>query len=207
MKDLRLELRARNNVLWHAIFDRYPSVDAFCRSNGLPYSACAVGRLLNLRRSPFKLNRPGGTTVPTRLAQRLADLCQTTVEDLFPVALYRAVVSPRVTLELDASAFVSLAAVRTLAIAPNQEDDLVQEEVAQVVAQVLHVLTPRQERVLTRRFGLGGSEPMTLEAVGELEGVTKEQIRQIEAKALSRLRHPARAKGLRGLVSGVGIEP
>ena len=61
----------------------------------------------------------------------------------------------------------------------------------------LDTLTPRESRVLQYRFGLEDGRPRTLEEVGKLFGVTRERIRQIEAKALRKLRHPSRSKKLR----------
>ena len=62
---------------------------------------------------------------------------------------------------------------------------------------VLKSLTPREERVITPRFGLDDGRPRTLEELGKEFNVTRERIRQIEAKALRKLRHPSRAKRLR----------
>jgi RNA polymerase primary sigma factor len=65
------------------------------------------------------------------------------------------------------------------------------------VAQVLHTLTDREARVLQLRFGLDDGRTHTLEEVGIQFGVTRERIRQIEAKALRKMRHPTRSKKLR----------
>ena len=62
---------------------------------------------------------------------------------------------------------------------------------------VLHTLTPREEQVLTLRFGLKDGRPRTLEEVGRRFDITRERIRQIEAKALRKLRHPSRSKMLK----------
>ena len=62
------------------------------------------------------------------------------------------------------------------------------------VTKILASLTPREERVLRMRFGLGMSTDHTLEEVGQQFNVTRERIRQIEAKALKKLRHPSRAR-------------
>jgi len=64
------------------------------------------------------------------------------------------------------------------------------------VDEVLNALSDREARVLRMRFGLNGSRPMTLEEVGQKFGVTRERIRQIEAKALRKLRHPSKRKRL-----------
>ncbi len=65
------------------------------------------------------------------------------------------------------------------------------------LADVLKTLTPREERVLALRFGLEDGNPKTLEEVGKVFNVTRERIRQIEAKALRKLRHPSRSKKLK----------
>ena len=62
---------------------------------------------------------------------------------------------------------------------------------------MLKTLTPREEVVLRLRFGLKDGRPRTLEEVGKVFNVTRERIRQIEAKALRKLRHPSRSKKLR----------
>ena len=62
---------------------------------------------------------------------------------------------------------------------------------------VLRTLTPREEQVLTLRFGLEDGRPRTLEEVGRVFDITRERIRQIEAKALRKLRHPSRSKRLK----------
>lgn len=62
--------------------------------------------------------------------------------------------------------------------------------------EVLHTLSDREARVLKLRFGLEGNKQMTLEEVGKVFGVTRERIRQIEAKALRKLKHPSRRKKL-----------
>jgi RNA polymerase primary sigma factor len=66
--------------------------------------------------------------------------------------------------------------------------------------KVLSTLTPREEKVLRMRFGIGGKSDHTLEEVGQDFNVTRERIRQIEAKALKKLRHPSRAKQLESFI-------
>jgi RNA polymerase primary sigma factor len=69
------------------------------------------------------------------------------------------------------------------------------------IEEVLGTLTPREEEVLRLRFGLDDGRPRTLEEVGRLFGVTRERVRQIEAKALRKLRHPTRSKRLKDFTS------
>ena len=65
------------------------------------------------------------------------------------------------------------------------------------IAEVLSSLTPREHRIIQLRFGLEDGRSRTLEEVGKEFGVTRERIRQIEAKALRKLRHPSRSRKLR----------
>jgi RNA polymerase primary sigma factor len=68
--------------------------------------------------------------------------------------------------------------------------------------RILASLTPREEKVLRMRFGIGETSDHTLEEVGQDFLVTRERVRQIEAKALRKLRHPSRAKRLRAFIEG-----
>ena len=65
------------------------------------------------------------------------------------------------------------------------------------LVEILATLSPREARILRLRFGLENGRSYTLEEVGEKFGLTRERIRQIEGKALRRLRHPMRARQLR----------
>jgi RNA polymerase primary sigma factor len=73
------------------------------------------------------------------------------------------------------------------------------DDARDVVSRMLLTLDPREERILRLRFGIGLTTDLTLEEVGQQFGVTRERIRQIEAKALARLGHPARSRALRSL--------
>ena len=81
-------------------------------------------------------------------------------------------------------------------------DNVVTSSLEESTRKVLATLTPREERVLRMRFGIGENSDHTLEEVGQDFEVTRERIRQIEAKALRKLRHPARSKRLRAFLEG-----
>jgi RNA polymerase primary sigma factor len=85
---------------------------------------------------------------------------------------------------------------------PNPGDQLIDQNLADQTRKVLATLTPREERVLRMRFGIGERSDHTLEEVGQDFEVTRERIRQIEAKALRKLRHPSRSKRLRSFLEG-----
>ncbi len=72
-----------------------------------------------------------------------------------------------------------------------------QKELRRKIDKVLGSLTPREQEIIIMRFGLNGYAPMTLESIGITLGVTRERIRQIESKALRKLRHPSRSEDLK----------
>ena len=85
------------------------------------------------------------------------------------------------------------------AVAPAEE--VINTKLSEQLAAVLADLTPREEQVLRKRFGIAEKSDHTLEEVGKLFNVTRERIRQIEAKALRKLRHPSRSKKLRDFLN------
>src|SRR5256885_4725304 len=82
-------------------------------------------------------------------------------------------------------------------------DAAMQAGLRDVVKDILNMLTPREERIIKMRFGLEDGTEHTLEEVGQKFGVTRERIRQIEAKALRKLRHPSRSRQLRAFLADV----
>jgi RNA polymerase sigma factor (sigma-70 family) len=184
MKPLRVELRAKNNVLWHAIFDHYPSVAAFCAAHGHPHRQGAVGGYLALQSAPYR--RDGQLTPVARW------LCESLVlspGELWPPALYQAAIPTMVAGEYDPEALVSLVeAQRQGALAPGPEGPAEASERRRVLTLALAQLSPRQAFVLTRRF-LDADEP-TLEQVGQELRVSRSRVREIEVKALRELRRP-----------------
>jgi RNA polymerase primary sigma factor len=88
-----------------------------------------------------------------------------------------------------------------MAVSPS--DAVISVNLKDYTAQVLRTLTPREERVIKMRFGLEDGSEHTLEEVGQSFQVTRERIRQIEAKALRKLRHPSRSRKLRAFLDGV----
>ena len=79
-------------------------------------------------------------------------------------------------------------------------DAAIQSNLRETTTRVLASLTPREERIVRMRFGLGMNSDHTLEEVGQQFSVTRERIRQIEAKALRKLKHPSRSRELRSFL-------
>ena len=80
------------------------------------------------------------------------------------------------------------------------EDVVANEVLKTLIQEVLKTLTEREEKVLKMRFGLEDGRSRSLEEVGKTFGVTRERIRQIEAKALRKLRHPTKSRKLEGFL-------
>jgi RNA polymerase primary sigma factor len=79
-------------------------------------------------------------------------------------------------------------------------DAMIQSNLRETTTRILASLTPREERIVRMRFGLGMNSDHTLEEVGQQFSVTRERIRQIEAKALRKLKHPSRSRVLRSFL-------
>jgi RNA polymerase sigma factor (sigma-70 family) len=80
------------------------------------------------------------------------------------------------------------------------EEEVYKKDVVRLIEEALDDVTPRQKKVLCLRFGIGVTQEYTLEEIGAVFGVTRECIRQIEAKAIRRIKHPDRSDKLKDLV-------
>lgn len=81
------------------------------------------------------------------------------------------------------------------------ENDIVRKDIERLVTELLDTLSPRERTIIIHRFGLFGEEPKTLNEVGQIVGISRERVRQIENRLLKRLRKVATKKNLRDLIS------
>lgn len=86
-------------------------------------------------------------------------------------------------------------------LSPTPDEQTFEHAMCESIERVLRTLKEREARILRLYFGLDGSEPMTLEEIGSLLGITRERVRQIKEKALSRLRHIAKARALQSFLT------
>ena len=93
-----------------------------------------------------------------------------------------------------------MALIQTIFVHKISIDNMDASKLRKAIAEVLSTLSPRERDILRIRFGMDDGRMRTLEEVGQLFGVTRERIRQVEAKALRKLRHPNRSKHLRELI-------
>ena len=192
-KEFRVEVRVRNNLILKAMEENGISTIAeLCRRASVSQSR--LGEVVNLKRSP--LNRHGEwQPVVLKVAGALKRL----PEELFTREQQELEVpSNRGSFEVSFEEVRGLIASRVGGHTP--EAIAQSRELRTAIEKVLGTLTPREERIIRLRFGLGGEEEHTLEEVGKEFGVSRERIRDIEARALLKLKHPSRSQFLLEMV-------
>ncbi|MCH5315346.1 MAG: RNA polymerase sigma factor RpoD [Eubacterium sp.] len=143
--------------------------------------------------SSLLLHMNGREPTPDEIAEYLEDMTVDKVREILRVSQEPVSLETPIGEEEDSHLGDFIPDDEALAPADAASMSLLKEQ----LADVLKTLTPREEKVLSLRFGLEDGNPKTLEEVGKEFNVTRERIRQIEAKALRKLRHPSRSKKLR----------
>ncbi len=196
MKEYRLHVKVKNNYLF-TVMERagYWSVSELCHASGL--NQTNVGRVANLKVSLYN-TRGEIRPIFTRLSRVLRCL----PEDLIPPQHSDAALPVNTgNVEISFEEIQTLLPGYTVE-APLLPDAVIeQHELAAALESLIDTLTPREKRIIERRFGLDGEEPCTLEVLGKEFGVTRDRIRQIEQRALRRLKHPRRNFRVRALMS------
>jgi RNA polymerase sigma factor (sigma-70 family) len=182
MKDYRVEIKIKNNYLFSRM-QEYGVKNASQLAKAIGSTPAGVGQYLNLTSPPY--TKKGELK---EIPKKLCDLFYCDIEDLFPLE----------HLENPLEKNIVITEKNKHELLPSrmlETDDpsvaLIKQEVMQGVDHAItKVLNDKEQQVITLRFGLDGEEPHTLEEVGELFGVSHSRIRQIEAKALRKLRNP-----------------
>lgn len=179
-KEIRVEATVKNNVLWHAIYDGWPTMAAFCREYGLEYmKVCA---LLNLSAMPF-LKRGGYRVLCLRLAEALG----TTAEELFPPQLY-VMARTSAVFEMPLRMLPIGREALRLPASTTPEDEAIEDEMRSAVSRALSKLPPRQRAVVEGYF----LEEKTYTEVGSELSISRNRARELGAAGLARIRHALR---------------
>lgn len=192
MKSVRMIVTVRNNLLMKRREQLGLSMNKLAKKIGM--RATSYGRLEGLKKSPLKKN--GEWTADAKCIARFHRVSE---EELFPAALEE-IEKTRVERELEASEMFLLHNGQKTQLEYSPDIAFDQMNLSEVSKEVLATLTPREQTVLMLRFGLFGEEEHSLAKVGEIIRVCNDRVRQIEAKALRKLRHPSRAKLLHPFV-------
>ncbi len=182
-KDYRVEIKVKNNYLLTLLREAgYKNVRQLCLEHGLGEQL--VGTIANLKLSVFNSR---GKVRP--IYDRLSVILRCLPEDLAPSQHHH-----EALLKNSGNVEISMQEISTLlpgfveAVPQLPDAQLEQQDFLRVLSDLLDELTPRERLIIERRYGLDGEKPLHLSEVSEELGITKERIRQIEFKALSRLK-------------------
>jgi len=193
VKELELTIRVKNNLIKQRRENAGLSQIQVAKGAGVSVSAIQGFELMHL--SPIH-QRWGGWTATAR---KLATFFEVEPETLFPEGVL-AVVQPVAVRTVDARDVKQIVSSYQERVLRGPESELTRRELRAEVADLIGTLKEREQRVLAMRFGLTDGTDHTCEEVAEEFGVTRERIRQIEAKALRKLRHPSRVARLKPFV-------
>ena len=185
MKDYLVTITVKNNVLLQAMRDNgIFTATELSRQSGVNQQV--IGCYLNLKATPTYENGIFKSTV-IKISKTLKRL----PEDLFPPQhLMKKLDKNKVSVELD------LIDVENIIEYKNPDELLEFKEMKSAIALSLSMLSEREKSVLEYRTGLNGAEEKTLEECGDIFGITRQRVRQIEGRAYRKLRHPTRSNGL-----------
>ena len=185
MNDYRVKITIRNERLLAAMEGMgYKSVAEFSRNQGL--NGVKVNEIISGKKTP--LDREGN---PKELTKEILEILNLTIEKAFTEKQLKGFKKHTFEVKIEEEKLLQI-----ISPAKNQEIKVIEQEVKSKLSEILSTLTPREEKILRMRFGIGMNTDHTLEEVGRKFFVTRDRIRQIEARALRKLKHPSRSKQL-----------
>ena len=191
MKDYRLEIKVKNNVVLKRIEDMgYDSIFVFCREKKLTYSS-----VLGITRftAPF-YNRNGDIS---EMVLKLAVALEIMPEEIYPPERrQKPLKDNKYVVEIEKADLMQISTSLRMDALPLDDRKML-NDFSSAIKQVMLTLTPKEQRVLDLRYGLTHGEESTLEEVGNAFNLSRERIRHIEAKAIRKMKHPARSRLLR----------
>jgi len=179
MNDYRVKITIRNEKLLTAMEGMgYKSVAEFSRNQGL--NGARVNEIINGKITP--LDKEGN---PKELTKEILEILNLTIEKAFTEKQLKGFKKHTFEVKIEEEKLLQI-----INPAENQEIKVIEQEVKSKLYEILSTLTPREEKILRMRFGIGMNTDHTLEEVGRKFFVTRDRIRQIEDKALRKLKHP-----------------
>lgn len=191
-EEYRLKVSVRNNLILKAIEEQgYTNLHKFSKTCSV--SIAGLYGLINLKAAP--ITNDGEFSKVSKQLMEVLGACPTDLwtEEQLTLTLRTNSVERQLSKEALQEALQSNA--RSLVGLPY--DEVIEKEEVEIVKDVLDSLTPREAQVLSMRFGIGNEDESSLEEIGKHLGFTKERIRQIEARALHKMRHPSRSDKLK----------
>ena len=185
MNDYRVKITIRNERLLAAMEGMgYKSVAEFSRNQGL--NGVKVREIFSGKIPP--LDREGN---PKELTKEILEILNLTIEKAFTEKQLKGFKKHTFEVKIEEEKLLQI-----ISPAKNQEIKVIEQEVKSKLSEILSTLTPREEKILRMRFGIGMNTDHTLEEVGRKFFVTRERIREIEGKALRKLKHQTVARKL-----------
>jgi RNA polymerase sigma factor (sigma-70 family) len=200
-KDFRVEVKVKNNRLLEQLEKAgFESIADFSRKTGINQGL--VGDYANMKEKALTKD---GQYKPSVL--RLSEALKCMPEDLFPTAqlTQKLATNKQFFTANESELFDLTSSLRSAAMSPERQ--LMQSDANRVVKQLLLTLTPREQRLLDLRFGLTDGEEKTLDQVADLFGIHRERVRQIQAKAMRKMKHPFRSRQLREYYEELTTDP
>jgi RNA polymerase primary sigma factor len=197
MEEYRLKLSVRNNLILTVIEDMgYTNLHKFSKENYV--SLNGLYGLINLKTPP--IGTGGEFSNAAKELMEALGACPTDLWTEEQLTLTLKKNSQQKNLSKEAVYEALRSDARSLIGLDYPEQDVAEKETVQAVHEAIKSLTPKEAQVLALRFGLGNEDEHSLEEAGERIKLHSERIRQIEAKALKKMRHPSMSKKLRTLL-------
>jgi RNA polymerase sigma factor (sigma-70 family) len=194
-EEYRLKVSVRNNLILRAVEDHgYTNLNKFSKECEVPIKG--LYDLVNLKDAPLSVE--GEFSKTAKLLMEALGACPTDLWTTEQLTMRLKANSVERELSKEAVQIALQSNAKSLLGIPYEET--FNAEKAEIVKDVVDTLTPREVKVLNLRFGLNDEEELTLEETAKRFGVTRERIRQMEAKALRKMRHPSRSDKLKPLL-------
>jgi DNA-binding CsgD family transcriptional regulator len=192
MKEYRLEIKVRNNAVLKRIEELgYESLPAFCREHKLHYNV--VNHIISFK-APFygKRGNINGSII------KLANALQVLPDYIYPPERRgEPLQNNKYIAEVEKADLMQVSTSLRMDAMPVDDRKMLNDLAPTIRNVMLEALTPREHRLIDKRFGLTSGTPETLDEVGDQLNVSRERIRQMEAKALRKMKHPSRSRKLR----------